>query len=200
MSGELRRFLSAGQIAGAVERLGAAISADHPGGVVVVGVLKGGAILVADLLRSISVPCVVDFLALSPYADRGTRVRILKDLGLDVTDRDVVLVEGVVDTGLSASYLVRLLGERGAARVSVCALLERPGRRIVPLALAYTGFVAPDAYLVGYGLDARGRYRNLPEIVELAGVEAPAGSGDEATGDPARAGDVAAALYGSRWT
>lgn len=197
MTGEVRRFVSADQIAGAVAGLGAGISADHPDGVVVVGVLKGGAFLVADLLRSITVPCVVDFLALSPYASRGTRVRILKDLDVDVAGRDVVLVEGVVDTGLSAGYLVRLLEERGAARVSVCALLERPGRRIVPLALDYTGFVAPDAYLVGYGLDALGRYRNLPEIVELAGMDAPDESGDGGAAGLAGSDWLDALLYGA---
>lgn len=199
MTEGVSRFLSAGQIARAVGDLGRAISEDHPRGVVVVGVLKGGAFLVADLLRSISVPCVVDFLALSPYAGKGTRVRILKDLDLDVAGREVVLVEGVVDTGLSASYLVRLLEERAAARVSVCTLLERPGRRIVPLALAYAGFVAPEAYLVGYGLDARGRYRNLPGIYELAGVEAPPGE-EGAGSDLLGSSHLDALLYGSRGT
>lgn len=160
-------------IAAAVTRLAEAISADHPDGVVVVGVLKGGAVLVADLVRALSVPCRVDFLALSPYGAGGARVRILKDLDGDVAGCDVVLVEGVVDTGLSAGYLLRLLEERGARSVALCALLDRPARRIVPVAPAYVGFEAPASYLVGYGLDLRERYRNLPGIHALPGLDAP---------------------------
>lgn len=147
-----------------VRRLGTEISEDHPEGLVLVGVLKGGVCLVADLLRAITVPVVVDFLALSPYAGEQTRVRVLKDVNLDVRGLDVVLVEDVVDTGLSASYVVRLLEGRLARRVSVCALLDRPARRIVPVPLAYVGVEAPEAFLVGYGLDAGERYRNLPGI------------------------------------
>lgn len=157
-------FLDAGQIHGIVSRLGSEISADHPDGVVVVGVLKGGVCFVADLLREITVPCVVDFLALSPFAGERARVRVLKDVGVDVSDLDVVLVEDVVDTGLSSSYVVRLLSSRGARRVWVCSLLDRPGRRIVDVPLRYVGTVAPEDFLVGYGLDAAERYRNLPAI------------------------------------
>ena len=180
MSSPPALFLAPEGIAAAVDRLGQAVSADHPDGLVVVGVLKGAAVLVADLLRAVSVPCRVDFLALSPYGSEGARVRILKDLDEDVAGRDVVLVEGVVDTGLSASYLVRLLADRGAHRVLVCALLDRPGRRLVPVDLAYVGFEAPDAYLVGYGLDLRERYRNLPGIHVLPDLAAPTRGGGAA--------------------
>lgn len=164
MSPERSAFLGTEEIAATVERLAADISGDHPDGVVMVGVLKGGVCLVADLLRSLTVPCVVDFLALSPYAGERARVRVLKDVDLDVRDLNVVLVEDVVDTGLSASYVVQLLSARGARRVSVCTLLDRPGRRIVNVPLRYVGTVAPEDFLVGYGLDAAERYRNLPEL------------------------------------
>lgn len=163
--------MSAEEIAACVRDLGGRISRDHPGGLVVVGVLKGGVCLVADLVRAVTVPCVVDFLALSSFTGEATRVRILKDIDIDVKGVDVVLVEDVVDTGLSASYLVRLLEERGAGQVSLCTLLDRPQRRIVPLALRYVGFEAPDAYLVGYGLDVAGRYRNLPGIYVVDPLE-----------------------------
>ncbi|MCU1489304.1 MAG: hypoxanthine phosphoribosyltransferase [Acidimicrobiaceae bacterium] len=159
-----RAILEPAALAQVVRRLGGEISDDHPEGVVVVGVLKGGVCLVADLLRAVTVPCVVDFLALSPYAGEQTRVRVLKDVNVDVRGLDVVLVEDVVDTGLSAHYVVGLLEARGARRVHVCTLLDRPTHRIVPVPLAYVGLEAPDEFLVGYGLDAAERYRNLPGI------------------------------------
>lgn len=198
MSGKPERFLEAAAIAPVVDRLARAVDLDHPEGALLVGVLKGAAFLVADLARALSVPCTVDFLALSPYAGRGARVRILKDLDVDVTGRDVVLVECVVDTGRSAGYLVRLLGDRGARRVSVCTLLDRPGRRIVPLKLAYVGLEAPEAYLVGYGLDLRERYRNLPDLYALPDLGAPSSRDvDElAPGAPGHRYDTA--LYASR--
>lgn len=191
------RLLAPEEITVAVERLGRAISGDHPGGVDLVGVLKGGAFLMADLLRAVSVECRVDFLALSPYGGEGARVRILKDLDADVTGRDVVLVEGVVDTGLSAAYLLGLLRERGARTVSLCALLDRPARRVVPLAPTYRGFEAPETYLVGYGLDLRERYRNLPGIYALADLSAPSSHDRPEVDDPPEA-RYDAALYGAR--
>lgn len=197
MSTEPERFLEAAAIAPIVARLARAVELDHPEGALVVGVLKGAAFLVADLLRELEVPCTVDFLALSPYGGRGARVRILKDLDVDVAGHDVVLVEGVVDTGLSAGYLVRLLGDRGARRVSVLTLLDRPSRRIVPLRLAYVGLEAPESYLVGYGLDLRERYRNLPDLYTLPGLEAPSSheQSEAVAGAPEQRYD--AVLYGS---
>ncbi|MDA8295516.1 MAG: phosphoribosyltransferase family protein [Actinomycetota bacterium] len=186
MSAEPTPFLRAGALAETVARLGAEISADHPDGLVVVGVLKGGVCLVADLLRSITVPCVVDFFALSPYAGERARVRVLKDVDLDVRDLDVLLVEDVVDTGLSASYVLGLLEARGARRVSVCALLDRPQRRIVPLEPTYVGTVAPEDFLVGYGLDAAERYRNVPDlwVVDPSALESDRGAFDGALYPP----------------
>ena len=156
--------LSAGEIAAIVDRLAAAIDADHPGGVTIVGLLKGGVFLVADLVRALTVPCTVDFLALSSYVAGERRVRILKDLDKDVTGEDVIVTADVVDTGLSIRYVVDLLERRGARRVEVCALLDRPGRRIVPVPLRYCGAEAAEDFLVGYGLDFADRFRNLPSI------------------------------------
>ena len=103
-------------------------------------------------------------IAISRFAPDSGRVRVLHDVDLDLTDRDVVLVEDLVDTGLTATFLVRTLRERGARRVSVCALLDRSVRRVVPLDIAYRGFEIDDAFVVGYGLHVGDRYRNLPDI------------------------------------
>ncbi|HVC25797.1 MAG TPA: phosphoribosyltransferase family protein [Acidimicrobiales bacterium] len=164
-------LLSAQDLAVIVDRLGAQVCADHPGGVVLVGVLKGSVCLMADLLRRITVPCEVDFLALSAYSPGSARVQVLKDLDLDVTGRDVVLVEDVVDTGLSARYVLDLLVRHGARRTRLCALLDRPGRRILPLQVDYLGVEAPDDFLVGYGLDLAERFRNLSGVVSIGAAE-----------------------------
>jgi len=149
-----------------VEALAHEISNDHPDGVVFVAVLKGALILLADLVRHVSVDVSVDFLAISRYAPDSGRVRILKDLDLDVTDRDVVIVEDLVDTGLTLAYLVQHMSDRGARRITTCALLNRSERRIVPLPVRYVGLDIPgDAYVLGYGLHADDRYRNLPFVV-----------------------------------
>ncbi len=130
----------------------------------IVGLLKGGVFLVADLVRALTVWCTIDFLALSSYAAGERRVRILKDLDQDVTGRDVVVAADVVDTGLSIRYVVDLLERRGARRVDVCTLLDRPGRRILPVPIRYCGTTVTEDFLVGYGLDLGDRYRNLPSI------------------------------------
>jgi hypoxanthine phosphoribosyltransferase len=156
--------LSAEEISAIVRRLAGEIAADHPGGVTIVGLLKGSVFLVADLVRALEVPCTVDFLALSSYVAGERRVRILKDLDEDVSDEDVVVATDVVDTGLSLRYVVDLLERRGACHVEVCALLDRPGRRILPVPLRYCGLEAGEEFLVGYGLDFADRYRNLPSI------------------------------------
>jgi hypoxanthine phosphoribosyltransferase len=150
-----------------VARLGAEIARDHPDGVVLVGVLKGALIFLADLARAVpEVPVSLDFIAISRYAPDSGRVRITQDLEHDITDLDVVLVEDLVDTGLTLAYLLRLLEERGARRVRICALLDRPARRIVPLDVYYRGVEIPDVYVLGYGLHHADLYRNLPEVYE----------------------------------
>jgi hypoxanthine phosphoribosyltransferase len=150
-----------------VQRLAAEITADHPDGVVLVGVLKGALIFLADLARAITdIEVSVDFLAISRYAPDSGRVRILKDLDLDIAGRDVVIVEDLVDTGLTLTYLLSQLRDRAPRRLDVCALLDRPARRIVPLHARYVGLEIPDVYVLGYGLHQADLYRNLPYVVE----------------------------------
>jgi hypoxanthine phosphoribosyltransferase len=150
-----------GDLRAANQRLGREISAAHPDGVLLVAVLKGSVLFLADLVREITVPVEVDFLGISSYAPNSGRVRITKDLGTDLVDREVVLVEDVVDTGLTLAYLLAQLKARGPAKLEVCTLFDKQARRIVPQPLAYVGFEIGDEFVVGYGLDFRGRYRNL---------------------------------------
>jgi hypoxanthine phosphoribosyltransferase len=175
-------------IADHVRRLGREIATDHPDGVVLVGVLKGALIFLSDLVRAIPppTPVLVDFLALTRYAPDSGRVRLLQDLDLDVTGRDVVLVEDLVDTGLTLAYLLAHVRDRGARRVDVCTLLDRPARRIVPLELRYVGEEIPDVFALGYGLHVADLYRNVPEVVQ--------GDPDIIGSDP---GAYVADLYGS---
>jgi hypoxanthine phosphoribosyltransferase len=159
--------LAPSMIAAHVRRLATEIEADHPQGVVLVGVLKGSLLFLADLARAVQrVLIEIDFLAISRYAPDSGRVRIVKDLDLDVTGRDVVIVDDLVDTGLTIAYLLQHVQGRGARRVEVCTLLDRAQRRIVPLPLRYVGLeVAGDEFLLGYGLRVGERYRNLPAVV-----------------------------------
>jgi hypoxanthine phosphoribosyltransferase len=159
-----------------VAELGRTITRDYVGREpVLVTVLKGGAMFLADLVRQIDLPLEVSFMAISRYGDAEEslgRVQILLDVEIDVADRDVLLVEDIVDTGLTSRYLLSALRGRGAATVELCALLDKTARRIVPLAPRYAGFECPDAFVVGYGLDLRERYRNLPDIFQVDDVEA----------------------------
>jgi len=153
-------------IAECVHRLAGAISSDHPDGVVLVGVLKGASIFLADLARAIdSIDVEVAFIAISRYAPDSGRVRILHDVDLDLDGRDVVIVEDLVDTGLTLGYLVRHLRGRQARRVEVCTLLDRPVRRILPLDVRYVGREIPDVFVLGYGLHRADLYRNVARIV-----------------------------------
>ena len=155
-------------------RLGRELSAAHADGVVLVGVLKGSVPFLADLVRALTIEPVVDFLAVSPYTEGTGRVRIVKDLDLDLTDRAVVLVEDVVDTGLTTTYLLGELGRRGARSVEVCTLVDKVRRRVVPVPLRWVGFAVEDDYVVGYGLGHAERYRNLPLVAsaDLAALRA----------------------------
>jgi len=132
---------------------------------VLIAVLKGAVPFLADLVRHLRVVPVVDFLAISAYAPETGRVRIVKDLELDVFGRDVVLVEDIVDTGLTLTYLLRELRGRGARSVEACTLLDKSVRRIVPTPVRFTGFDIGDEFVLGYGLDFAGRYRNLDRVV-----------------------------------
>jgi hypoxanthine phosphoribosyltransferase len=161
------RILDRQGLASIVERLGAQIAADHPDGVVVVGVLKGALIFTADLVRAIQgIDVEVDFMAISRFAPDTGRVRILKDVDVDLAGRDVLLVEDLVDTGLTATYLRAQLAARGPRRLELCTLLDRPVRRIVPLDVRYVGVEIPDVFVVGYGLHLVDLYRNLGEVFE----------------------------------
>ncbi|HUI02335.1 MAG TPA: hypoxanthine phosphoribosyltransferase [Acidimicrobiales bacterium] len=153
-----------GQIADTVARLGHEVSAAHPDGVLLVAVLKGSILFLADLARRVTVPCEVDFLGISAYTEGTGRVRIVKDLDHDVHGRHVVLVEDIVDTGLTCTYVLGELRRRGPASLEVCALFDRRVRRIVPVGVRFSGFEATDDLLLGYGLDVAGRYRNLPFV------------------------------------
>ncbi|WP_334144121.1 hypoxanthine phosphoribosyltransferase [Rhabdothermincola sp.] len=152
-------------IGAAVTRLGREISARHRDGLVIVAVLKGSLLFVSDLMRSFTIQPVVDFLAISRYAPDSGRVRIVKDLDLDISGRDVVLVEDIVDTGLTLGFLLGELGRRSPASLEVCTLLDKRVRRILPAPLAYVGFEVPDVFVLGYGLDFAGRYRNLDMLI-----------------------------------
>jgi hypoxanthine phosphoribosyltransferase len=175
------------EVAACVTRLGAEIAADHPGGVVLVGVLKGALIFLADLARAVqAIDVEVDFIAISRYAPDSGRVRITHDLAIELTGRDVVIVEDIVDTGLTLGYLVQHLKGRGARTVDVCALLDRGARRILPQPIRYVGVEIPDVFVLGYGQHVADLYRNLPRVVEA--------DRDLITRDPAAYVD---ALYGT---
>jgi hypoxanthine phosphoribosyltransferase len=140
-----------------------------------IGVLKGAVFFLADLMRHIDIPCEVDFMAVSSYGsatDSSGVVRILKDLDTAIQGRHVLIVEDIVDSGLTLQYLLRSLGARGPASLEVCALLTKPDRRKVELPIRFVGFEIPDRFAIGYGLDFAERYRNLPYVAAL--VDAPA--------------------------
>jgi len=161
------------EIEARVRQLGQQISRDYAGKpLVLVGVLKGAAIFLADLVRQISLPCAYDFAAISSYgADTKSSglVRLLKDVDLSVEGKHVIIVEDIVDTGwtLRLSYIIESLQDRKAESVRVCALLDKPSRRKIDVGIDYRGFVVPDEFVVGYGLDYKERYRNLPFIGTL---------------------------------
>jgi hypoxanthine phosphoribosyltransferase len=154
-----------------VAELGAEISSDYAErDLVVVGVLKGAVLFIADLMRQLTVPCEVDFMAVSSYGsatDSSGVVRILKDLDAPIEGRDVLIVEDIVDSGLTLQYLVRNLRARTPGSLEVCALLTKPERRRVELPIRYVGFEIPNRYVIGYGLDYAQRYRNLSYVAVL---------------------------------
>ena len=160
-----RPLIAAGELRRRVRELALDLDATYPDGVVVVAVLKGSLIFLADLVRCLDVAVEVDFLAISTFAPDSGRVRLVKDLDTDVAGRHVVLVEDIVDTGLTLGFLLNELRRREPASLEVCALLDKSARRILPTPLRFVGFETPDAFVLGYGLDFAGRYRNLDRIV-----------------------------------
>ena len=165
----LEVLYSAEQIAARVKELGAQITADYADkDLVLVSVLKGSCVFLADLMRSIDLRLAIDFMAVSSYKDGTTStgdVEILKDLSNPIRGKDVLVVEDIIDTGLTLSRLLDILGSRGANSIKLASFLDKPEPRIkTELAIDYTGFAVPNKFVVGYGLDAAGRYRNLPFI------------------------------------
>ncbi|MBX6378832.1 MAG: hypoxanthine phosphoribosyltransferase [Clostridia bacterium] len=158
-------------IAARVREMAREIAADYEGREpLVVGVLKGAVPFVADLLRQLPLRLQLDFIAVSSYGrltESSGVVRVVKDLDEPVEGRDVILVEDIVDTGLTLAYLRRYLEERGPASLRLCTFLDKPSRRRTHVRLDYVGFVVPDTYVVGYGLDAGGYFRNLPYVASL---------------------------------
>jgi hypoxanthine phosphoribosyltransferase len=144
------------------------VSSDYVGrDLLLIGVLKGAVFFMADLMRQITVPCEVDFMAISSYGgstDSSGVVRILKDLDINIRDRDVLVVEDIIDSGLTLQYLMRNLRSREPASLEVCALMTKPARREIEIPVRYVGFEIPNRFVIGYGLDFAERYRNLPYV------------------------------------
>jgi hypoxanthine phosphoribosyltransferase len=156
-----------------VRELGQEISRDYAGrDLLLIGVLKGAVFFLSDLMRHLEVQCELDFMAVSSYGsstDSSGIVRILKDLDAPIEGRDVLIVEDIVDSGLTLSYLFRMLRARNPATLEVCALLTKPERREVDLPIRYVGFEIPNRFAIGYGLDHAERFRNLPYVAVLEG-------------------------------
>jgi hypoxanthine phosphoribosyltransferase len=165
VSQTVRPLIASDELQAGVRRLAGEISAAYHDDVVLVAVLKGAVPFLADLVRHLGVVPMLDFLAISAYTPETGRVRIVKDLDLDVYGRDVVLVEDIVDTGLTLTYLLGELRGRGPRSVEACTLLDKSVRRIVPTPVRFTGFDIGDEFVLGYGLDYAGRYRNLDRIL-----------------------------------
>ncbi len=164
----LEVFLTSDEISKRVEEMGKSISQDYENkNPILVGALKGVMCFMPDLVRAVDIPVEIDFMAVSSYSneerDKGV-VRVIKDLDLPITDRHVIFVEDVIDTGLTLNYLLRSLRARGVASLEVCALLNKPTRRLIDIPIRYKGFDLPDYFVVGYGLDYAEKYRNLPYI------------------------------------
>jgi hypoxanthine phosphoribosyltransferase len=164
-------LITSQEIEDKVREIGARITEDYKGEKpLLIGILRGAVVIMSDLMRNIDLRCELDFMDISSYGT-GTSssgvVRILKDLEEDITDRHVLIVEDIIDTGLTLSYLMRSLQARKPASLEICALLSKPSRRRADLNVRYLGFEVPDEFVVGYGLDYAGAYRNLPDICVL---------------------------------
>jgi hypoxanthine phosphoribosyltransferase len=170
----MQTLLTREQLADRVQALARDICRDHPDGVHVVCVLKGAFIFLADLVRAMTCEVTLDFMAVASYGVGTTssgQVRVLKDLDVALEDRAVLIVEDIVDTGLTLAYLQEILRARAPRSLKTACLLSKPSRRLTDVAVDYVGFTIEDQFVVGYGLDSGGRYRNLPHIA-IAGSEA----------------------------
>ncbi len=160
-------LLDSQTVATRVAELGAQLSADYAGrDPVLVSVLKGALVFLADLMRAMDLPSSIDLMEVSSYAGTETsgQVRILKDLSKPIEGRDVIVVEDIIDTGLTLNYLLGYLADRQPASIKICCLLDKPARRLADIPIDYIGFTIPDRFVIGYGLDYEERYRNLPYI------------------------------------
>jgi hypoxanthine phosphoribosyltransferase len=164
-------LIEEGPLQARVAELGAEISRAYEGrDLLLVGVLKGAVFFMADLMRELTIPCEIDFMAISSYGaatDSSGVVRILKDLDASIAGRDVLVVEDIIDSGLTLSYLMRSLKARKPASLEICALLTKPDRREIDVPVKFVGFEIPNKFVIGYGLDFAERYRNLPYVAVL---------------------------------
>ena len=156
------------QLKNRVREIAQQITADYQGKeIMLISVLRGSFVFMADLCRAIDLPCTVDFMAVSSYG-KGTKssgqVQITKDLSEDISDRHIIVVEDILDSGNTLSYLLKILENRHPASIRLCTLLDKPDRRVKPVEVHYSGFTIPDAFVVGYGLDYAEKYRDLPYI------------------------------------
>ena len=156
------------QLKNRVREIAQQITADYQGKeIMLISVLRGSFVFMADLCRAIDLPCTLDFMAVSSYG-KGTKssgqVQITKDLSEDISDRHIIVVEDILDSGNTLSYLLKILENRHPASIRLCTLLDKPDRRVKPVEVHYSGFTIPDAFVVGYGLDYAEKYRNLPYI------------------------------------
>ena len=161
-------LLSSEQVQARVAELGAQLAVDYAHrDPVLVSVLKGSIIFLADLVRAMPIPLSIDLMEVSSYGastESSGQVRILKDLSTSIEGREVVVVEDIIDTGLTLNYLLRYLHDKGPASIKICCLLDKPARRLAEIEIDYRGFTIPDRFVIGYGLDYGERYRNLPYI------------------------------------
>ncbi len=164
-------LLTGEQIQARVAELGAQLAADYGGrDPMLVSVLKGSIIFLADLIREMEIPLSLDLMEVSSYGastESSGQVRILKDLSKPIEGRDVIVVEDIIDTGLTLNYLLRYLHDKGPASIRICCLLDKPARRLADITIDYRGFTIPDRFVIGYGLDYAERYRDLPYIATL---------------------------------
>lgn len=163
-------------IAQRVKELGAQITKDYTDqeSLVVIGVLKGASVFLGDLIRQINIPLMVDFMAVSSYGqatESSGVVKILKDLDLDIEGKHVLIIEDIVDTGLTLNYLTENLRSRNIKSIKICTLLDKPSRRKAPLEIHYTGFEIPDKFIVGYGIDCAEQFRNLPYVASVKVID-----------------------------
>lgn len=166
----MRVLLPAETIQARIRELGAAIDRDYPDGVHLIAILKGACFFLADLARAVSRPAKIDFIGISSYGKGKTssgEVKLTKDLDLSIEGADVLIVEDIIDSGITLNYLMHVLEQRRPRSLRIAALLDKPSRRVRPVDAAYVGFVIPDEFVVGYGLDFAELFRNVPDVCVL---------------------------------